>query len=516
MARIILILLFFINGSLFGETQEKALPNVIFIIADDLGIGDVSPTNPDCKIETPNLQAMADEGITFLDANSPGSVATPTLYGVLTGRYCWRSRLAKGVLRGNSDHLIPADRETVAHLLQRAGYDTQMIGKWHLGWDWAKTVREKAKRRTMIDFTEPVKNGPDINGFDGYYGHCGPLDMPPYVWVDTGRITAIPELVKSVSPEVDPYGWFRRGPMSPDFNIIEVLPHLFEKNIAHIKAQAKEAKQGKPFFLYFPLPAPHTPIIPADQFKNASGINPYADFVMQIDHHMGELSASLKEAGIDDNTLVFFTSNNGCSPEANFHALGEHGHDPSAGYRGHKADIYEGGHRVPLIVRWPDSIEGGQKTNALASLNDFYATMRDITGQPVLERGGEDSHSLLPAFNGESKTERDTLIGHSITGTFSIRKGDWKLCLSAGSGGWSAPREAVARKQNLPPMQLYNLKNDRSEQSNLLHEHPAKVNELLRLLNEEVTRGRSTPGEAVSNDRNVTFLPAGVLLPEKQ
>ncbi|MEM9365272.1 MAG: arylsulfatase [Planctomycetota bacterium] len=485
-------------------------PNVIFVLADDLGIGDLSATNPDCKIKTPNLQKMAEEGITFLDAHSSSAVCTPTRYGLLTGRYNWRSRLARGVLSGTSEHLIPADRPTVAHLLKRAGYHTQMIGKWHLGWDWAKVGEGKKK---TIDFTQPVRNGPDINGFDGYYGHCGSLDMPPYVWVDTGKVTAIPEREEGVTRSEAPYGWYRKGPISPDFNIPEVLPHLFDKAIDHVASRSEAARDGKPFFLYLALPAPHTPIVPVPPFKDASGINPYADFVMQVDHHMGQLLGSLKEAGIDDNTLVFFTSDNGCSPQANFDVLSQHDHDPSAGYRGHKADVYEGGHRVPFLVRWPNGIKPSQTTQAVTCLTDFYATMRELTGQAEEAMGGEDSFSLKPVFEGLASSGRTTLVSHSIGGSFSIREGDWKLCLSAGSGGWSAPREPDAKKQGLPSMQLFDLKKDRAEQRNLIAENPAKVRELLERLDQEVNRGRCTPGEMVANDRDVKFLPDGATMP---
>ncbi len=508
--RLLRLCFFLCLGTPCVQSAEK--PNVIFVLADDLGIGDIAPTNPDCKIKTPHLQTMADEGITFLDAHSSSSVCTPTRYGLLTGRYNWRSRLARGVLGGTSEHLIPAERATVAHLLRDAGYHTQMIGKWHLGWDWAKADKAEGKWQD-IDFSKPVKNGPDINGFDGYYGHCGSLDMAPYVWVDTGTPTAIPTREEGVTNKEDPYGWYRKGPIGEDFVIKEVLPHLFKKSISYVKARAEEAKAGNPFFLYLPLPAPHTPIVPVPPFKDASGINPYADFVMQVDHHMGELLASLKEAGVDDNTIVIFTSDNGCSPQGNFDVLAEHGHDPSAGFRGHKADIYEGGHRVPFIARWPAGIEGGQKTHAVTCLTDFYATMRDLTDQPGVDLGGEDSFSLVPAFKGNAQTDRKTLISHSIGGSFSIRKGNWKLCLSAGSGGWSDPREPDAKKQGLPPMQLYNLKADRGELKNLVDENPKKVKELLTLLQKEVSEGRCTQGNPVPNDREVTFLPEGVEFP---
>ncbi|MDP7134606.1 MAG: arylsulfatase, partial [Planctomycetota bacterium] len=433
------------------------------------------------------------------------SVCTPTRYGLLTGRYNWRSRLARGVLSGRSNHLIPADRPTLGHLLHKAGYHTAMIGKWHLGWDWARNGKK-------IDFTKPVRNGPDINGFDQYYGHCGSLDMPPYVWVDTGKITAQPDREEGVSKKEDRYGWYRKGPIGSDFKIPEVLPHLFDKSVAYVKSRAEQAKNGKPFFLYLPLPAPHTPIVPVPPFKDASALNPYADFVMQMDHHMGQLLSAVKEAGLDDNTLVIFTSDNGCSPEGNFQLLQSKGHYPSAIYRGHKADIYEGGHRVPFIARWPGQIKGGGKTNALACLTDVYATLEQITGQQKQALGGEDGYSLVPVFKGESSSGRDTLISHSIGGSFAIRQGSWKLCLSAGSGGWSAPRERDAKKQGLPPMQLFNLADDPAEKKNLVKDNPEKVNTLLKLLDEDVRNGRSTPGEKVSNDRDVKFLPRGVTI----
>ncbi|MCA9267442.1 MAG: sulfatase-like hydrolase/transferase, partial [Planctomycetales bacterium] len=344
--------------------------------------------------------------------------------------------------------------------------------------------------------------------------HCGSLDMPPYVWVDTGKVTAQPDRVEGVTKAQDAYGWYRKGPIGADFKIAEVLPHLFGKATEHVKARAPSAKTGKPFFLYLALPAPHTPIVPVPPFKDASGLNPYADFVMQVDHHMGQLFAALKDAGVDDNTLVIFTSDNGCSPEANFPLLQGKGHFPSGKYRGHKADIYEGGHRVPMIARWPGTIAAGGKTTTLACLTDVYATLEAVVGQSKQDVGGEDGYSLLPVFKGEGDSGRETLISHSISGSFAIRQGEWKLCLAAGSGGWSAPRESDAKKQGLPPMQLFNLSDDPAETKNLLRDRPDKVRELLLLLSEQVQNGRCTPGEKLANDRDVKFLPAGVSLPE--
>ncbi|MGB0415001.1 MAG: sulfatase family protein [Coraliomargarita sp.] len=496
--RLTLALLLFL--SCLATAAEK--PNIIIVLTDDMGIGDMSPGNPDCKIKTPQLQKMADEGIVFTDAHSTSSVCTPSRYSLITGRYNWRSVKSRGVLQGTSDHLIPAERPTIAHMLRKGGYSTQMIGKWHLGWDWHKDGNK-------IDFSKPVKNGPDINGFDGYYGLCGSLDMPPYVWVDTGNCTAIPDRREGVSPKEDPYGWYRPGAISPDFKIDEALPHLINKAVAYINEKAPAAKEGKPFFLYLPLPAPHTPIVPVPPFKDASGINPYADFVMQCDHHMGELFAALKENGIDENTLVVFTSDNGCSPQANFEVLEQHGHHPSGDFRGHKADIYEGGHRVPFIVRWPKGIQAGQSSDAMVCHTDLYATMEAIIDQARQDAGGEDGYSLVPVFNGEPTTGRTTLVSHSVSGHFAIRQGDWKLCLSAGSGGWSDPREGPAKKQGLPPMQLFNLAEDQGEQTNLLKTHPERAQQLLSILQTEVDNGRCTPGAKLPNDREIP-LPQSV------
>ena len=488
------------------SAHEGHRPNVVIVMADDLGIGDVSPTNPDCQIKTPNLQRLADEGMTFLDAHTTSSVCTPTRYGLLTGRYNWRSRLARGVLNGRSDHLIPAERSTIAHLLKNAGYHTAMIGKWHLGWDWHKTDGK-------IDFTQPVLNGPNINGFDQYYGHCGSLDMPPYVWVDTGQITAPPDREEGVNKRQHPYGWYRKGPIGADFQIDQVLPHLFDKSIEYIKQRLQPENSRTPFFLYLPLPAPHTPIVPISPFRGISGINPYADFVVQVDYHVGQLLDAIEEAGLKRNTLFVFTSDNGCSPEGNFTLLREHGHDPSAGYRGHKADIYEGGHRVPFIVRWPARVKSGQTTQALTCLTDIYATLEAIVNKKLAFPGGEDGYSLFPVLDGAPSTGRKLLVSHSVSGHFAVRQENWKLCLASGSGGWSAPRENVARQQGLPKIQLFDLDQDRAEQNNVAEDNPEKVKALLQSLQELVDRGRSTPGPRLANDRQIEFLPQGVTLP---
>lgn len=485
---------------------EPRRPNVILILADDLGLGDVRATHPASKIATPALDRLSREGLTFRDAHTPSSVCTPTRYGLLTGRYNWRTTLARGVLSGTSPPLVPAERPTLAHFLKAAGYHTAMIGKWHLGWNWARDARGE------IDFGAPVTGGPDTNGFDDYLAFSASLDMPPYVWVENGRPTALPDRREGVTKQQDPYGWYREGPIAPDFRIPEILPTIARRAVAHVERHAAASTAAdKPFFLYLPLPAPHTPIVPEPPFKDASGLNPYADFVTQVDHHVGQILAALDEAGIAEHTLVIVTSDNGCSPEANFDLLRRHGHDPSAGFRGHKADIFEGGHRVPLIVRWPAVIAGGRTTDAVACLTDVFPTLAEAAGvrHPPELPGGEDGWSLGPVFRGGESTGRETLVSHSVDGSFAIRQGRWKLCLCGGSGGWSEPREPEAKKRGLPPVQLYDLEADPAETTNLEADHPEIVADLVARLSAEVGRGRSTPGPELANDREVAFLPPG-------
>ena len=487
------------SGAMAAEPRR---PNVILILADDLGLGDLKATNPAAKISTPALERLAREGLAFRDAHTPSSVCTPTRYGLLTGRHAWRSSLARGVLSGTSPPLIPPERPTLAHLLRDAGYHTAIIGKWHLGWRWAHDAHGE------IDFAAPVSGGPDANGFDESFAFSASLDMPPYVWVENGRPTAVPDRREGVTKQQDPYGWYREGPIAPDFKIPGILPAITDRAVAHVR---RRATADKPFFLYLPLPAPHTPIVPEPPFQGASGMNPYADFVMQVDHHVGQILAALDEAGIAEHTLVLFTSDNGCSPEANFDRLREHGHDPSAGFRGHKADIFEGGHRVPFVVRWPAVITGGRTTDAVACLTDVFPTLAEVAGvrHPPEQPGGEDGWSLATVFKGGESTGRETLVSHSVDGSFAIRRGRWKLCLCGGSGGWSEPREPVAKQQGLPPVQLYDLEADPAEKRNVQAEHPEIVADLIARLSAEVRRGRSTPGPELANDREVTFLPPG-------
>lgn len=471
------------------EKKEHAdPPNVIIVLADDLGYGDVGAFNPQSKIRTPALDSIAQAGMVFTDAHTSSSVCTPTRYSLLTGRYNWRSTLKSGVLWGDSPALIPQNRLTLAALLDSAGYHTAFIGKWHLGWDWAKD------EHGAIDFSKPIQNGPNSLGFDYSFGHIASLDIPPYVYVENHMPTAVP--MERTANE-DYQGFWRDGLTAPDFVHEEVTPNLFRRSMQYIR---ERAEQPEPFFLYLALPSPHTPILPSAEWQGKSGLNPYGDFVMMVDDYMGQLDATLQAAGISDNTLLIFTSDNGCSPRAKFEELAEKGHQPSHIYRGHKADIYEGGHRVPFIAKWPAVIPSKSHSGTTICLTDLMATAAELTGQALPENAGEDSYSLVPLFEQQPGYQRTATVHHSIEGEFAIRQGDWKLALCPGSGGWSAPSPLDAGIDTLPPFQLFNLSDDPVEQNNLINQHAALADSLKHLLTQYIQQGRSTPGPPQPND----------------
>lgn len=482
---------------------EERPPNIVYVLADDLGYGDIGAFNPEGKIRTPHIDKLASEGMKFTDAHTSAAVCSPTRYGILTGRYNWRSPLKEGVLTGKSKALIPNDRSTVASMLKTVGYHTAFVGKWHLGWDWAlKDSTDlggegwNAKDFDNLDFTRSVTSTPNDLGFDYAYGHSGSLDMAPYVYVENGRITAE---VNTITEDLGKYTWWRKGPTASDFVHEDVTPNFFRKSFDYIK---KQSATEQPFFLYLALPSPHTPILPTKEWQGKSNVNPYADFVMQIDAFMGRLNAILIEEGIAENTIVIFASDNGCSPQADFEILGEKGHDPSYIYRGHKADIYEAGHRVPFIVKWPKKIKPGSVSDKTICTTDLFATCADIAGIKVKEDEGEDSFSMLPLFEDPSASGymREATVHHSINGSFAIRKQNWKLIFCPGSGGWSNPKPNSEEVKGLPKFQLYDLEKDPAEEQNLYGKYPEVTNELKQLMVSYIENGRSTPGAKMKND----------------
>jgi len=472
-------------------TAAAERPNIVYILADDLGYGDVHCLNPQRgKIATPNIDRLATQGMVFTDAHSSSAVCTPTRYGILTGRYAWRTRLQGGVLFGLSKPLIAPDRFTVGKLLQQHGYHTACLGKWHLGMDWPGGATDNpGANGVTVDYSQPIRNGPTACGFDSFFGITGSLDIPPFIWIENDHTLGAATVRKKFE---------REGPASPDFEAVDVLPALTRKACEYIGQRAAEKK---PFFLYLPLNSPHAPIVPTKEWQGKGGLGDYGDFVMETDWAVGEVLAALGKHGLADNTLVIFTSDNGCSPVAGIPKLEAQGHYPSAQFRGYKADIFDGGHRIPFIARWPGRIQAGTQSDQLICLNDLMATCAELLGAKLPDNAGEDSVSILPALLGMAdKPLREAVVHHSINGSFAIRQGRWKLELCPDSGGWGVPRPGSKDVQGLPPIQLYDMTQDVGERGNVYKEHPEVVARLTELLEKYVADGRSTPGAPQQND----------------
>jgi arylsulfatase A-like enzyme len=479
-----------------AANTHSAKPNIVYILADDLGYGDVQALNPTRgKIKTPHLDRLSSQGMTFTDAHSGSSVCTPTRYGLLTGRYAWRTRLQKGVLDGSDDPpLIAADRLTVPALLKHHGYTTAAIGKWHLGFlserpTPATPVAPAApaaptKKSKMGDAGLPVGSriigGPITRGFDYFWGCSNARTMSGLIEND--------RVIESLPP-------------------IQMLPRLERQAVNYVATHAAAAKSGQPFFLYVPLTSPHTPILPSPEWQGKSGLGAYGDFMMQTDAVVGNILAALDEHGLAANTLVIFTADNGCSPAAGTPALEKQGHFASAQFRGYKADIWEGGHRVPFLARWPGQIKPASTSTQLICHVDLLATCAALLGTTLPANAGEDSVSILPALLGTDRAPlREAIVHHSIHGMFSLRQGPWKLAFCPGSGGWAAPLDAAARKAGLPEMQLYDLDADPAESKNVHAENPALVARLRALLDRYIAEGRSTPGHRQPNDTPIDLL----------
>ncbi|GGZ16977.1 arylsulfatase [Echinicola pacifica] len=508
MKNLLCLLLVLIAFSATGQqaTAPQRKPNIIYILADDLGIGDLSIYNEHSKIITPNLDKMGAEGMKFNDFHTSSSVCTPTRYGIITGRYNWRTPLKNFVLWGNSPMLIREDRLTVADLLKEKGYKTASIGKWHLGLNWS--MKEGSQEyeyyskitdrfdASAIDYSQPLKKGALDLGFDYSYMISASLNMPPYVYLENDRVVMQPSGISEQKSSVNKYSHWIKGDISEDFVHEEVLPVLVDKTNDFIR---KNASAVDPFFIYLPLPAPHNPIVPITPWKGSSNINPYADFVVMIDDLMGEIFKTIQEAGIEDNTMVIFTSDNGCASTADFAVLKSKGHNPSYIYSGAKGSYLEGGHRVPFLVKWPEVIQANSISDATVCTTDFMATVAEIVGYELLDNEAEDSFSMLPLLTQEGDFERKSTIHHSKTGIFAIRKGDWKLIVAPNSGVNAAGKPEPANPE-LPDLILYNLKTDIAEKSNVAGEYPEVVAELKQVLIREIKAGRSTPGEEQSND----------------
>ena len=488
-----------IGSTLWGmagllHAQDIEQPNIVFILADDMGYGDVKFINEQCKIPTPNIDRLMAEGVTFTDAHTCSSVSTPSRYGILTGRYNWRSRLKRGVLDYYDQPLIDTNCTTMASMLRTQGYQTACIGKWHLGMNFATTDGKQpidTEQECNVDYSKEFKGGPLDVGFDYFFGVDCP-NYPPYCFLENRKTKGIPTLFYPRNLKLDT----RAGHGLENWNLEKVLPTVVNKATQYIKRASKEKE---PFFLYVPLTSPHTPIVPIKEFNGKTGLNLYADFVMQTDAEIGKILDAIQQSGEASNTIVVFVTDNGCSPVANFKQLKEKGHNPSYIFRGMKADLYEGGHHVPCVVRWPEKAKP-HTINQTICMTDFMATFAAITGYKLLDNEAEDSYNILPLIVTDSKEPdniREATVHHSFDGQFAIRQGKWKLLLTNYSGGWSAPAK---NKPYNEPYQLYDLEKDPEETTNLYASFPEKAEALRQLLIRYVKNGRSTKGTPQQND----------------
>ena len=477
--KLLLAVIIALISTISYSADQQNKPNIIILLADDLGYGEIQHLNPNHgKIPTPNLDALARNGITFTDAHSASSVCTPTRYALLTGRYAWRTQLQRGVLTGG-ESLIASNRLTLAKMLKNQGYHTSMIGKWHLG----MLFNGKHDKSADIAVGANVTEGPiDKGGFDEFFGfhHARQMNL----------------LIKNkqVSEKITP---------------VEMLPRLTQAAVSYIDSRKNKEQ---PFFLYIPWNSPHSPVKPSKKWLGKSGLNDHADFVMQTDDSTGQVIAALKRNNLLENTIIISSADNGTSEKtANANVLIAKGHYPSGTLRGYKSDSWDGGHRVPFFASWPKVIPANSVSTQLISLNDIFATLSDMLNINLADSVNEgsvaeDSISFLPLLVNPLETNkaqvlRKNIIHHSISGHFAIRQGPWKLILASGSGGWSKPKRVKG-----VAAQLYNLDNDLSEQDNLASIMPEKVAELTALLQKQVANGRSTPGSKQHNDVAVNIF----------
>lgn len=454
-------------------------PNIVYVLADDLGWGDLDCYNRDSAIPTPYANRFAGQGVRFTDMHSPSSVCTPTRYGILTGRYCWRSRLKRGVLEGYSPSLIEPGRLTVPALLKQHGYYTAGVGKWHLG----------LGDRERTDYTEPLRPGPIDKGFEYYFGIPSSLDFEPYLFFENDRPVEQPTATTKGAAEPPRGVFWRPGAIAPHFEFPQVLPTLTDKAVSLIHQRARIPNQ--PFFLYFAMPAPHTPWVPVAPFVGRSKAGLYGDFVAQVDDTFGQVLRALDETHLASNTLVIFTSDNGAHWTPQDKATWPH--RANANWRGMKADIWDAGHRIPFMARWPGKTKAGSVSKQLGCLTDLMATVASLLSFPLPSDAGEDSYNLLPALLGKtSKPIREAVVHHSNQGMFSVRDGNWKLEFGLGSGGFSAPAE-IKPVPDGPQGQLYDLAKDPEETNNVYLQNPEVVARLTALLERYQSQGHSRP-----------------------
>ena len=490
-------------ASAWAQSRPANRPNVVIILADDLGYGDVGCYNPESKIPTPNLDRLAQEGLRFVDAHTPCGVCSPTRYGLLTGRYPWRTELKTQVLWPYDKPLIDKDRLTMPKMLKSLGYSTGAFGKWHLGWSWSTTDGSKVNdlvkigdpQREIRDefakkiiYTKPAAEGPITRGFDYYFGVDLP-NFPPYTFIENDRLLAQPTEQKPDKM----FGW--PGAMAPGWRLEGVLPEITRRAVGWLK---ERAKTRDPYFMYFPLTAPHTPIAPDTPYEGKSKAGKYGDFVYQVDWCVGQVMDAIKASGSANDTIVIFTSDNG--PENLTYALQpEFGHASQGPLRGAKRMLWEGGHRVPFIAWGPGRVPAGKIEKEIVCLTDMMATVANIVGYKLPNNSAEDSYDIGAALFGKPRKEaiREATVHHSINNEYGLRQGDWVLIESEKSEhGRAEPawwREKFGVQKHGEPAELFHLKEDLRETRNLYKQYPDRVKAMRQLLEKYKTEDRSVP-----------------------
>jgi arylsulfatase A-like enzyme len=492
-----IILIFLISVFTFTNCtiKEEQKPNIVIIYADDMGYGDLNCQNPDSKIPTPNLNKLATEGMLFTDAHSSSGICSPSRFALLTGTYHWRR--AHGIVGSFGKPMFKTTDITLPQVLKEDGYSTACIGKWHLGWDW-KIKNKPSGERTYwgktrkvylpedIDWSEPLKGGPLDRGFDYYFGD-DVINFPPYAWIENERFLEIPNdffEFNEFEREAKEIDWDSRpGPKVKGWDPYEVLPTLTKKTIEWIGKQNSK----KPFFLYLALPSPHMPIIPNDEFDGKSRAGAYGDFVFQTDWIAGEVLKALKENGFEENTIVIFSSDNGPESIA-WERAEKYDHFSMGQFRGLKRDVWEGGHHVPFIVKWPGKISAGTVSDEVISQIDIMATLAEMVNIKLPENAAPDSYNLLPVLKGEKYASplREATIHNTSNEVWGIRKGDWLFINNhTGSATRKAPDSFLKLRGYTDfdtPGILFNMKEDPEQRVNLYNEYPEKVQKLSRLI----------------------------------
>ncbi len=485
--------------ALFGAHAER--PNIVFILTDDMGYGDMSCTGG--KAPTPHIDSIATNGVLFTDAHTTSSVCSPSRYSLITGRYNWR-RLSNGIVWDFAPSLLEKDRVTVAGFLKDRGYQTGMVGKWHLGHTWQKLPKGETRKPSNVpaeqykktgwqfDYTQRAFGGPFDHGFETFFGISASLDIPPFVYIRDGQAVEVPTIEKTIKP--------RTGPATEDFDEFQTLAIFAKESRQYIQ---DVSRQDEPFFLFLSLTSPHNPISPSKRWWGKSPFGRMGDFLMETDWVVGEVLAQLEAEGELENTLIMFSSDNG-SPFWKNEVSRKAGHFANGDWRGGKSSVYEGGHRVPFLVQWPAKVKGAQICDSLITLADFFATAADAVGakSKIADTVAEDSYSFLPDLLGTGTTDRKSAVHHALDGSFAIRKGDWKLVLAPDSGGWDEPKpkKGPERWQTDELFQLYNLAKDPGETKNVWRQHPEMVETLAKAMGDIAQNGRSTHGAPQSNN----------------